>query len=211
MKTLHALWPAVLLGSLLTACSGGTASPTGTVPDLPTGAEVRHPAAPAGSPVYLSLLTDAGESLYQTAVAAGETVTSVDPAKWQGKETGRTVRADTLAPAGASNINLSAADTQVLLLHWTLWQDANNDGTLNDGEALALLTHDRVAYSSAPLTLSFQTADPKMNQSWQLAQGWSRAAHFVYLPNGSTTYQRSLNSALPQRYDLHLPTPITSM
>ena len=210
MKTLHALWPAVLLGSLLTACSGGTASPTGTVPDLPTGAEVRHPAAPAGSPVYLSLLTDAGESLYQTAVAAGETTTSVDPVKWQGKEVGRTVRADTLAPADASTVKLSAADTQVLL-HWTLWQDSNNDGQLNDGEALPLMTHDRVAYSSAPLTLSFTTADPKMNQSWQLAQGWSRAAHYVYLPNTSDTYRRSLSSTLPQRYELHQPTPITSM
>ena len=211
MKMLHALLPTALLGSLLTACSAGTASPTGTRPDLPTGAEVRHPAAPSGSPVYLSLLSDSGESFYQTSVAAGASSTTVDPSKWLGKEVGKTETVSALVPESATNLKFSYASAQVLLLHWVIWQDKNSNGKLDDGESLPLLSHDRVVYAAEPVSVSFTTPSPKMNQTWTFAKGWSRAAHFVYLPQDTATYQRSLTTTLPQRFELHLPTPITSM
>ncbi|WP_161882170.1 hypothetical protein [Deinococcus alpinitundrae] len=211
MKTLHALSSVALLASLLSACSAGTASPSGTRPELPTGAEVRHPAASSGSPVYLSLLSDSGESFYQTSVAAGQTVTTVDPSKWQGKEAGKTGEVSALVPTDATNLKFSNTSAQVLLLHWAIWQDKNSNGKLEDGEDLALITHDRVVYAAEPVSVSFTTASPKMNQTWTFTKGWSRAEHFVYLPQDTDTYERSLETKLPQRYELHQPTPITSM
>jgi hypothetical protein len=208
----HLQLAAGLLPLLLIACTQGNSSPGGTLPELPTGAEVCSTAVPGGAPVYLSLLTDSGESVYQTTAAAGNTVTPVDPSAWKTKNIGRTVAIETLIPAGATSVNVSTAGTQVLLLHWTMWQDKNTNGKLDDGEALPLLTHDRVAYSERALSVSFQTASPKMVQTWTLSQGWSRAAHYVYRPSdGLDQFQRSLESTLPQRYELHIPTPITSM
>ena len=208
----HLYFVAGLLPLLLIACAQGTGSPTGTIPDLPTGAEVRSAVVPGGAPVYLSLLTDGGESVYQTTAAAGSIVTAVDPSAWKAKFTGRTVAIETLIPAGATDVSISPAGAQVLLLHWTMWQDKNTNGTLDDGEALALITHDRVAYSDKALSVSFQTAAPNMVQTWTLKAGWSRAAHYVYRPDDSKNqFQRSLESTLPQRYELHIPTPFTSM
>ena len=46
--------------------------------------------------------------------------------------------------------------------------------------------------------------------TWNFAAGWSRAAHYVYLPEDRSTYQRSLSSDPVQRYELHEPTDITS-
>ncbi len=72
------------------------------------------------------------------------------------------------------------------------------------------MTHDRVAYASQPFTAIFRTVTPDMQQTWKLSGGWSRAEHYVYLPEGSKTYIRSLESAGVQRYTLHVDTPITS-
>ncbi|MFN4250911.1 hypothetical protein [Deinococcus sp.] len=203
----RAMWiPAVaLLGAALTAC-GASSSPTGGRPPLPSGVEVRFPAAPAGA--YLSLVTDGGESVYQLAVPTGKTAVDVDPLKWI-NQTDRAVDAATLIPAGAS-VTVAPAAAKVLLLEWTMWQDRNANGTLDVGETLPLMTHDRVAYASAAVTADFRTPVPDMRQRWNLAQGWTRAEHYVYLPDGSRTYQRSLETAGLQRYTLHEPTPVTS-
>jgi hypothetical protein len=200
---------------LLAGCGGGSGSvastpalPGGGAPALPTGAEVRHPAAPVGNPVYLSLMSDADESFYQVAVKAGDTVTAINPVKWRGKEVGKTVDVSTLIPAGAVQAPTSAS--QVLLLHWAMWQDANSNGARDAGETLPLLSHDRAVYSDKAGTATFRTATPNMDQNWNFTQGWSRAAHYVYLPEDSSAYQRSLASDPVQRYELHEPTDITS-
>lgn len=104
----------------------------------------------------------------------------------------------------------SEPTAQVLLLHWVMWQDANSNGTREAGEELPLLSHDRAVYADKAVTLSFLTATPNMKQTWTFAAGWSRAAHFVYLPEDSKTYQRTLSTDLLQRYELHEPTAITS-
>lgn len=200
---------AALLSAGLAACSSASpaAVPVGGRPGLPTGAEVRHPAAPAGA--YLNLLSDAGESFYQVSVKAGDTVTTVDPAKWRGKETGKTGPVAGLVPAGATSVVVSDA-AQVLTLHWIMWQDSNSNGAREDSEVLPLMSHDRAVYADKAVTVEFKTATPDMQQHWTLAAGWSRAAHFVYLPSGSSTYRRSLSTDLVQHYELHVPTPSTS-
>ena len=197
----------VCVALLLAGCGAGTstsavpATPGGGAPALPTGAEVRHPAAPTGNPVYLNLLSDGGESFYQVAVKAGDTSTAVNPAKWRGTA---------LVPAGANSVSNCEPSAQVLLLRWAMWQDTNSNGTRDAGEDLPLMSHDRAAYADKAVTLSFLTAAPNMKQTWNFAAGWSRAAHYVYLPDDSSTYQRSLSSDPVQRYELHELTPITS-
>ena len=214
MKTatkLSPLWPALLLGSVLTACGASSAPIDGTRPTLPTGAEVRHPAAAVGVATYLSLANDAGASVYQIPVTPDSTVTEIDPALLSNKQTGNTVAIETLIPPTASGVTVSPAGAQVLRLHWVMWQDKNSDGQLSEGEALPLLTHDEVVYAGQAVSVSFQTIDPKMAQTWQFSQGWNRAEHYVYLPKGGDTFQRSLTTNALQRYELHQLTPITSM
>jgi len=199
-----------LLGLTLTACGGGGAgSPTGGRPPLPTDVEVRHPAAPSGASVYLNLLTDAGESVYQKAVVAGSTKTEVDPTAWRAKST-LAQPIETLLPAGATGVTVSKTGVPVLFLHWVMWQDRDGNGQRGDGETLDLISHDRAVYVAEAVSASFTTASPKMVQRWQFAQGWSRAEHYVYLPGGDTTYRRSLESNGVQRYELHVTTPVTS-
>nr|WP_246581106.1 hypothetical protein [Deinococcus aestuarii] len=199
-----------LLAAALTAC-GSSSSSTGGRPPLPSGVEVRHPAAPIGGTVYLNLLTESGESVFQQAVTAGATSTAVNvnPASWQGPVS-LAQPVESLLPAGAEGVQVSAPGTRVLFLRWLMWQDRNSSGTRDPGEALDLMTHDRVVYAAGAVNVSFTTAEPKMLQRWQLGQGWGRAEHFVYLPLGSDTYRRSLESQGLQRYELHVPTPITS-
>ena len=78
---------------------------------------MRHPAAPTGNPVYLNLLSDGGESFYQVTVKASDTSTAVNPAKWRGKEVGKTGALTALVPAGASSVSNSEPSAQVLLLN----------------------------------------------------------------------------------------------
>lgn len=193
---------------MLSACSGGGsgAPDPGGRPALPTGAEVRFPAAPANA--FLSLVAEDGTSPYNVQVAAGATVAEVDPTKLPAKPA-NTVAVGTLVPAGATEIT-STDGAKVLLLKWVMWQDKNNSLTRDPGEELDLMTHDRVAYASVPTKVSFKTATPDMQQTWTLDQGWSRAEHYVYLPRNTTTYKRSLESAALVRYTLHVTTPITS-
>ncbi len=197
------------LGLLLAACSQGEPSGGGR-PDLPETSRVAFPAAPGGASVYLSLLTDDGQTLYQRAVPAGATEVSVSPAQWL-NVTPPTVPALTLVPDDAQDVRLSDPGARIALFHWTLWQDANADGRLQNGEALDLMTHDRVAYASAAFTLTFQDLTPDMQERWTLPQGWSRASHYVYLPKGSTTYRRSVDGVPTYDFTLHTPTPVTSM
>lgn len=202
--------PLTLLGLLsLSACnSSAPAAPDGGRPPLPSGVEVRFPAAPANA--YLNLLKEDGTSVYQIGVAAGKTVTEVDP----GGLNTLIAEAKPVAawlPAGVLGTPVvSAPAAKLNFLHWIMWQDKNNDGVRQATEELPLMTHDRVAYASEPVTVSFQTATPDMKQTWTLAAGWSRAEHFVYLPRGTTTYLRSLESTTLGRYTLHVATPITS-
>lgn len=190
----------------LSACGQGTGASQPGLPPLPTGVEVRFPAAPANT--YLSLMTDAGESVYQIPVPQGQTSVAPDPSRWRAASE-RAVAAETLVPQGVT-ASLSPSGVKALLLHWVMWQDKNSDGKQGEGEALDLMTHDRVAYASAALRVTFQTASPDMTQVWALREGWSRAEHEVYLPLDSKTYRRSLRSAEVQRYTLHVTTPITS-
>jgi hypothetical protein len=192
----------------LMACSAAPATPDGGRPPLPTGAEVRFPAAPANA--YLNLLTDSGTSVYQIGVPVGNTSVPVDPAKWTATAS-QAVPVETLLPAGVVGTpTVSPAGTKVLLLHWLMWQDKNTNGTRDAGENLALLSHDRVAYASAAVTVDFTTAEPNMHQTWTLSSGWSRAEHHVFLPRDTATYQRTLSSSAVYRTTLHLPTPETS-
>ena len=210
LSALPACTALLLAGCGSSTTSGVAATPGGGAPALPTGAEVRHPAAPTGNPVYLNLLSDGGESFYQVAVKAGDTSTAVDPARWRGKAAGKTGALTALVPAGATAVSNSEPAAQVLLLRWAMWQDANSNGVRDAGEDLPLMSSDRAVYADKAVTLSFQTAAPDMKQTWTFAAGWSRAAHYVYLPDDSATYQRSLNSDPVQRYELHEPTPVTS-
>ena len=201
------LTAAALLALGLSACGQGTADTSVPgLPPLPTGVEVRFPAAPANT--YLSLTTDAGESVYQLPVTAGQTSAAPNPLQWRAASE-RAVAAETLVPQGVT-ASLSPGGVKALLLHWVMWQDKNSDGKQDSGEALDLMTHDRVAYASAALRVTFQTTSPDMTQVWALREGWSRAEHEVYLPLGSQTYRRSLRSADVQQYTLHVTTPITS-
>lgn len=199
-----------LLGLTLTACSGGgTGGPTGGRPPLPTDVEVRHPAAPSGASVYLNLLTDAGESVYQKAVTAGSTRTEVDPTAWKARST-LAQPIEALLPSGATNVSVSKTGVPVLFLHWVMWQDRDGNGQRSEAETLDLMSHDRAVYAAEAVSASFTTAAPNMMQRWRFAPGWSRAEHYVYLPKGDTTYRRSLETAGLQRYELHVTTPVTS-
>lgn len=198
------------LGLLLASCGASpSAAPDGGRPPLPTGVEVRFPAAPTNA--YLSLLTEDGKSVYQLSVPAGATSIEVDPARWQA-EAKNAQDVTLLLPAGIVDGSLkgSIGDAMARFLRWAMWQDSNANGIRDDGETLDLMTHDRVAYASQPFTAIFRTTTPDMQQTWKLSGGWSRAEHYVYLPGGSKTYIRSLESAGVQRYTLHVDTPITS-
>ena len=199
-----------LLGLTLSACSGGSGgSPTANRPPLPTGVEVRHPAAPSGASVYLNLLTDAGESVYQKAVTAGSTKTEVDPAAWKARSA-LAQPIETLLPTGATGVTVSKTGVPVLFLRWVMWQDRDGNGQRGDAETMDLMSHDRAVYAAEAVTADFTTVTPKMVQRWQFAPGWSRAEHYVYLPTGEDTYRRSLESSGVQRYELHVTTPVTS-
>lgn len=197
----------LMAGGLLVSCSQSSPGGSGgsSRPELPTGIEVRFPAQSADS--YLSLLNGAGENVYQVSVPAGKTSVEVDSSKWAAQSAGAQ---DVLKflPEGAGPAGLNAEGRKVNLLHWVMWQDRNSNGRLEEGEALDLMTHDRVAYASDDTEVKFST--PDMAQVWKLRKGWSRAEHYVYLPKGSTTYQRRLETAQVQRYELHVPTPVTS-
>lgn len=212
MKTTYAasLLPLLLLGSLLSACSASSNTATGGRPELPTDSEVRHPAAPKGSPVFLSLLTDADESLYQTSVTADSVTTKIDPLALGDKYQGRIVPISGALPEDAVDVKVSDSAAKVLL-HWVMWQDKNSNGLLDDDESLPLLTHDQVVYADRAVNVTFQTLTPDMLQSWNFAPGWSRAEHFVYQPKDIQTYQRSLTTNGLNRFELHQPMPITSM
>ena len=201
----------LLLGALLSACGQSSNAATGGRPDLPTDSEVRHPAAPKGAPVFLNLLTDANESLYQVSVAADTTSTKVNPLALGDKYQGRTVPISAALPEDAADVKVSDSAARLLLLHWVMWQDKNSNGQLDGGESLPLLTHDRVVYADRAVNVTFQTLTPDMLQSWNFAAGWSRAEHFVYQPLGTQTFRRSLKTNGLNRFELHLPTPITSM
>lgn len=199
--------PLLLLGLALTACGAASPGATGGRPPLPTGVEVRHPAAPSAT--YLNLVTEAGESVYQKAVSTGATRTEVDPAAWQGRAN-LAQAVEGWIPAGATDVKVSAPGTGAVFLRWLMWQDKDSDGQRDEGETLDLMTHDRVVYAGKAVTVDFRTATPDMVQHWQFAQGWGRAEHYVYLPLNSTTYRRSLETQGLGRYELHVPTPITS-
>lgn len=201
----------LLLGALLSACGQSSNAATGGRPELPTDSEVRHPAAPKGTPVFLSLLTDANESLYQVSVTADATTTKVNPLALGDKYQGRTVPISAALPEGAVDVKASDSAAKVLVLHWVMWQDKNSNGQLDGGESLPLLTHDRVIYADRAVSVTFQTLTPDMLQSWNFAPGWSRAEHFVYQPLNTQTYRRSLKTNGLNRFELHQPTPITSM
>ncbi len=196
-----------LLGALALSACGSSGSPAGgsSRPDLPTGVEVRFPAAPVGA--LLSLQDDAGVSVYQLAVAQGKTSTDVDPTKWA-SQSANAQEVNALLPADYKGSVVSAVGAKVLLLHWVMWQDANQNGKQDAGEALDLMTHDRVAYASGAVKVELTTGN--IHQVWNFKAGWSRAAHYVYLPTGSDTYERRLESNALQRYELHVPTPVTS-
>lgn len=205
MKYLPLLIPALLLA----ACGAAPSAPDGGRPPLPTGVEVRFPAAPAGS--YLSLVTAQGENVYEVPVPAGTTVLAVNPARWAGASV-RAQELSTLLPAGmvAGSLTPGAPAAKVTLLEWLMWRDHNTNGARDEGEVLPLMSHDRVAYSTEAVEVGFRSAAPEMHQRWTFKAGWSRAEHYVYLPLSSTTYQRSLSSAATERYTLHEPTPVTS-
>lgn len=198
------------LGLLLASCSAGNpAAPDGGRPPLPTGVEVRFPAAPANA--YLSLLTEQGQSVYQRSVPAGSTGLEVNPDGWKAEEKNAQDVALLLPEAMVpGSLTGNVGDAAARFLRWAMWQDRNTNGVRDDGETLDLMTHDRVAYATQPFTLAFATATPDMQQTWTLKAGWSRAEHYVYLPAGSATYRRSLESSAVQRYTLHVDTPVTS-
>lgn len=204
MKRALAL-PLTLLGGALLASCASNSGDGSSRPQLPSGISVRFPAAPANA--YLSLLTDADESVYQLAVPAGSTSIAVDSSKWAAQSAKAKPILDFL-PENAGPAGISVADVKANLLHWVMWQDKNTNGKRDTGETLDLMTHDRVAYASQAVEVKFST--PNMTQVWKLNEGWSRAEHYVYLPKGSSTYQRTLSSAGLQRYDLHVSTPVTS-
>ena len=190
---------AVLLASCSAANSGGERPP------LESGIEVRFPPAPTDA--FLSLLTAGGESVYQVRVDAGKTSVSVDGSKWASQSAKALPLLDFL-PGDAGPAGVSAEGIKANFLHWVMWQDKNSDGKRDSGETLDLMTHDRVVYVSQNAEVKFST--PSMNQVWKLNQGWSRAEHYVYLPKDSGTYKRFLTSSGLQRYELHVPTPVTS-
>lgn len=207
---MNRLIPPSLLGLLsLTACGASApGAPDGGRPPLPSGVEVRFPAAPANA--YLNLLTEDGTSVYQISVAAGKTSTEVDPTGLS-KLIDEAKPVSSWLPAGVQGTPVvSAPDAKLNFLRWMMWQDRNSDGVRQAGEELPLMTHDRVAYASEAVTVSFQTTTPNMKQTWKLAAGWSRAEHYVYLPRDTTTYLRSLETSALKRYTLHVTTPITS-
>lgn len=190
-------------GVLLAACSAANSG--GERPPLESGIEVRFPAAPTDA--YLNLLNETGESVYQVRVEAGKTSVSVDGSKWAAQSANAQPILDFL-PSDATNVSVNTAGIKATFLHWVMWQDKNSDGKMNDGEALNLMTHDRVVYVSQDAEVKFSSTS--MNQVWKFTSGWSRAEHYVYLPKDSTTYQRSLTTNGLQRYELHVPTPVTS-
>ncbi|MFC6592221.1 hypothetical protein ACFP81_09580 [Deinococcus lacus] len=65
---------AAALALVLAGC-GNASVPSGGRPALPSGIEVRHPAAPSNT--YLSLVVS-GQSLYQQAVKAGSESTLIE-------------------------------------------------------------------------------------------------------------------------------------
>lgn len=202
------------LGGLLAACSmGGGGVPTGGGrPDLPSVSRVSFPAPLGGDRLYLRLQDENGTSVYQVGVPGSAREVSISPGGWLGKQGGLTLHPlSELLPTGAANVVQSNPSAQAALLEWVVWRDVNANGVLDPGEALDLMTHDRVLYASAPATLSFTTADPDMRQSWALTAGWSRAEHYVYLPDGQSQYLRSFQSTASYVFSLHAPTPDNSM
>ncbi len=111
--------------------------------------------------------------------------------------------------AALGSVTVTPADVKTCYVYFVAYTDSNRNG-LPESSEVRYMTHDVLSYADKTVTLSFLTAAPNMKQTWNFAAGWSRAAHYVYLPDDSATYLRSLNSDPVQRYELHEPTPFTS-
>lgn len=195
----------LLLGALILSACGQSAGSPGTGsgrPELPTGIEVRFPAAPANA--YLNLMTESGNSIYQLSVPEKATSIPVDSTKWV-TQSANAVAIENYLPANAT---AKPAETKVVFLHWMMWRDANQNGKMDAGEQLDLMTHDRVVYAAQAVTAEYTTNN--IHQLWSFRAGWSRAGHYVYLPIGAAYFERRFESSLPERYELHVPTPESS-
>lgn len=205
----------LLLGGLLAACSmGGTASgPTGGGrPELPSVSRVSFPAPLGGEHLYLRLQDEHGTSVYQVGVPGSAREVSIRPGDWMVRQDSLTLHPlSELLPEGATDLQLDSPDAQVALLEWVVWRDSNANSVLDPGEALDLMTHDRVVYASGPGSARFTTAGPDLRQTWTLTAGWSRAEHYVYRPNAGGPFLRSFQSTASYVFSLHEPTPENSM
>ena len=129
---------AALLALGLSACGQGTSGESlPGLPPLPTGVEVRFPAAPANT--YLSLTTDAGESVYQMPVSVGQTSAAPNPLQWHAASE-RAVAAETLVPQGVTaNLNPGGVKAHGQLVPTGLVVDA--DECARDGARVLWVSH----------------------------------------------------------------------
>lgn len=200
--------------SLLGAC-GQSSAPTQPRPSLPVGGLIEFPAAPADA--RLSLVDTSGAAVWTRAVPVGATSLPFDR-----RDLNTLTAAEVSAGeafAGSADLTLSRPEARLRVLRLVMWRDANGNGALDPGEALNLSTHDRVVWASDALRVEYRTPSgtehPALGRNiahrWEVQSGWQQLAHRVYLPLGSDTYRRSMNSVTEFRFVLREPTPERSL
>ncbi len=220
MKTVSITLVALLTAAALTACGSGTSALGDRLPVTPPDPETGVPAAatdlvtfdpvPNGAPTYLGLQDMDGRLRGVIPVAGGATQLKLDVTQLRGFAAGAVrVAPASLIPQGATMTDVTGADARVAVLSLVMFQDANKNSVLDDGELLPRMTHDRLIYTDKAFILSYRTASPEIQSRWNIEGGLTRAEHYVYLPKADDVYRRAMTSA-PLAFYLHVPTPLTS-
>lgn len=205
---------AVAALSLLGAC-GQSSAPTQPRPSLPVGGLIEFPAAPAGARV--SLLDTSGAVVWTRTVSAGATSLPFDRRDLNTLTAAEVPAGEVFA--GAADLTLSRPGARLRVLRLVMWRDANGNGTFDPSEALNLDTHDRVVWASEAVRVEYRTPSgtdhPALGRTiahrWEVQAGWQQLSHRVYLPLGSDTHRRSMNSSPEYRFVLREPTPERSL
>lgn len=87
---------------------------------------------------------------------------------------------------GMTNVTLSDPNVKTGWLEPVVWQDADGDGELDDGERVVYTTHDRFEYATNDFTYSFDgTGGTSYRESGAIRKGWSRVRHLALAPSAT--------------------------
>lgn len=111
--------------------------------------------------------------------------------------------------SGLQDVVITPETVKTCNVYFTLFRDADGDGTPTKGEEL-FNTHDIYSYADAAFTYSFASTDGKSQEKGARVSGWSLVRHEVLQPTATPgQYRVTMNSVLTtdQRLTIRLHEP----